>query len=107
MAQSSEAQLLAERYAQALFSLAQEEKKLDQVSKELSQLDSCINGSDALQATLKSPIVSRVEMVGVVMALAQKLDLGDISKNLLVLCARNRRLLALQSIIAEFMNILA
>ena len=52
---------LADRYATALFDLADERKSLDQVSEDLRQLRAMLNESAELRRLVRSPILSRLE----------------------------------------------
>ena len=93
---------LAGRYAIALFELAREEKKLEEVAASLAALKQALAESDALKALITSPLVGRDEAVRAVAAAAAAMNLDPISSNFLGVLARNRRLGQLPGIIRAF-----
>jgi F-type H+-transporting ATPase subunit delta len=98
---------IAERYAAALFELAEQEKALEAVETDLKALKGMIAESRDLQTVLRSPIIGRAEQGAAVTALASKAKWHKLSKNFLGLLARNRRLFALPGIIDAFLARLA
>jgi F-type H+-transporting ATPase subunit delta len=98
---------LAERYAQALFEIADEQKALDQVAGDLRQVRTMIAGSPDLQRLVRSPVLSRAEQGKAVAALAQAAALSPLTSNFLGLVARNRRLFAVPAMIDAFLALLA
>lgn len=104
---ASESAGLAERYANALFDLADERKALDAVADDLRQLRAMLAGSPDLDRLVRSPILSRDQQGRAVAALAGKAAFGDLTTNFLGLLARNRRLFAVRSMIEAFLAELA
>jgi F-type H+-transporting ATPase subunit delta len=98
---------IADRYATALFDLADERKALDQVAGDLKQLRAMVNGSSELRRLLRSPVLSRAEQAKAVGALAAAAGLSELCRNFLGLVARNRRLFAVPGMIEAFLDILA
>jgi len=94
---------VAGRYASALFGLATDQGQADAVEAELKALKSAINGSDDLRDFIKSPIYDRDDQMSAVTALAEKAGFGVLTTNFLKLVASNRRLFALQDMIAAYM----
>ena len=98
---------IADRYAAALFELAEQEKALEAVEADLKSVKAMISESRDLQIVLKSPIIGRAEQGAAVTALATKAKWHGLTKNFLGLLARNRRLFALPGVIDAFLARLA
>jgi len=98
---------IAERYAAALFELAEQEKVLDTVEADLKALKAMIAESRDLQVMLRSPVIGRAEQGAAVAALADKAEWHKLTKNFLGVLARNRRLFALPGVINAFLARLA
>ncbi len=98
---------LAERYAAALFDLADERHALDAVAGDLRELRAMVQGSGDLVRLLRSPVVSRNDQGKAVAALAERAGLGDITRNFLGVVARNRRLFAVPAMIEAYLRRLA
>jgi F-type H+-transporting ATPase subunit delta len=98
---------LAGRYAAALFDLADDGKALDSVADDLSSLDEMIAGSGDLRRLLLSPVISRDDQGRAIGAIAERADLGQLTRNFLGLVARNRRLFALRDMITAYRAILS
>jgi F-type H+-transporting ATPase subunit delta len=98
---------LAQRYAAALFDLADERKELDQVANDLVRLRAAIAESPELQRLLASPLLNRDQQGKALAALIQRMDLGNTVRNFVGVVAHNRRLFALKSIIDAFLADLA
>jgi F-type H+-transporting ATPase subunit delta len=98
---------MAGRYAIALFDLALEEDKLDEVEEGLSRLDGLLGGSDDFLRVVRSPIFSSDEQARALVAIATHTGITGLTANFLQLLVRNRRLFALRDIIAGFRRLLA
>ena len=98
---------LAERYALALFELADEAKALDETAGDLRALKALISESADLRRLIRSPVIARAEQGKAVAALAQRAELQPLTRNFLGLLARNRRLFALPAMIDRFLANLA
>lgn len=98
---------VATRYALALFELADEKRKLDDVARDLRALDTMINDSTDLQRLLRNPVVSRAESGQAMAALLDKSEADLLTRNFIGLVAANRRLFALPGMIAAFLAELA
>lgn len=98
---------LAERYATALFELADERKLLDAVAEDLRGLRGLIRESADLRRLIRSPVLARDAQGKAVEALAERAGLGPLVRNFLGLLARNRRLFALPEMIERFLRMLA
>jgi F-type H+-transporting ATPase subunit delta len=98
---------IADRYATALFDLADERKALDQVAGDLRQLRAMLHDSPDLQRLLRSPVLSRAEQAKAIGAVAEKAGFSVLTRNFLGLVAQNRRLFAVPGMIEAFLDILA
>jgi F-type H+-transporting ATPase subunit delta len=98
---------LAERYATALFELADEHRVLDQVATDLRQLRGMLAASADLMRMVRSPILSRGDQARAVAAVVQRAQLSPLVGDFLAVVARNRRLFALPAMIEGFLAMLA
>ena len=98
---------LAERYALALFDLADERKALDPVADDLRGLRALLRESAELRRLIRSPVLSREEQGKAIAALAQAAGLSPLTRNFLSLLAHNRRLFALPEMIEGYLQQLA
>ena len=98
---------LAERYAAALFDLADERHALDAVAGDLRELRAMVAGSADLVRLLRSPVLSRDEQGKAVAALAEEAGLSGLTRDFLGVVARNRRLFAVPAMIEAYLKKLA
>jgi F-type H+-transporting ATPase subunit delta len=93
------------RYAKAILQLAEEEKKIDQLTSDFNLLDGLINKSRDLRLLLDSPIINRQKKKKALSALFEK-KVADLTlKFLLLLTDKNRETL-LPSIISQYNRLL-
>ena len=93
---------VAERYAQALFSLAQEQNSTDAVADALSNFGGLIAQSPDLQRFVASPVFSAEEQVKAISAILSQLGFSGITANFIKLVATKRRLFVLPDMIRAF-----
>jgi F-type H+-transporting ATPase subunit delta len=98
---------LAERYAAALFELADEKKELDRVAGDLQALKAMIADSADLRRLLRSPALSRQEQSRAIAVILAKMGAGEIARRFAGLVTQNRRLFALGAMIDAFLAELA
>lgn len=98
---------LAERYAAALFELADERHALDAVAGDLRELRAMLRDSPDLARLIRSPVLSREEQGKAVAAVAASAGLSPLTADFLGVVARNRRLFAVPSMIEGFLVKLA
>lgn len=98
---------LAERYATALFDIADERRALDAVATDLRQLRAMLAASADLMRMARSPVLSRLEQGGAVAVLAERAELSPLVRDFLAVVARNRRLFAVPAMIDAFLAMLA
>lgn len=90
------------RYAEALFDLALDGKALERVEADLKGLADTVAGSTDLKTMLKSPVYDADAKGRAISAIADKAGLSSLTKNFLRVLAKNRRLFALDGVIAAF-----
>lgn len=97
----------AGRYAEALFDLARDGEALERVETDLKALAAAIGVSADLRAMLKSPVYDAEAKLRALAAIADKAGVSPLTKSFLGVVAKNRRLFALEGVIAAFMQRLA
>jgi len=95
---------LANRYAKALFELSLEQKKLDQVGKDMALISQTIQENKELDLLLKSPVVKLEKKEKVLNALFQE-NTDPISLRFMLLVAKKSREEYLAYFADEFTNI--
>ena len=98
---------LAERYAAALFELADEQHQLDAAANDLRELRTMLQESADLDRLLRSPVLSREEQAKAIAALAERAGLSKLTRDFLGVVAGNRRLFAVPAMIDAYLNQLA
>lgn len=98
---------LAERYAGALYELADEAKNLDEVANDLQALKGLFSESADFRRLIRSPVIRRDDQEKAIAAIAEKAGAQKLTTNFLRLVARNRRLFALTEMVEAFLAILA
>lgn len=98
---------LGERYATALYELADEQKSLDEVAADLRTLRGMIDESADLRRLIRSPVLTRAEQGKAIAALAARAGFQRLVTNILGLLARNRRLFVLPEVIEAYLAELA
>jgi F-type H+-transporting ATPase subunit delta len=93
---------LADRYAAALFDLADEAKNLDAVADDLNSLGAMIRNSKDLERLVRSPVIAREDQSRALAALMEKAGLGALTRKFVGLVARNRRLFVLPAMISAY-----
>ncbi len=93
---------IAQRYVKALFDVAA--KSQDTVEKDLTALQSALEGSDEFQALLANPLLSREQMEKAVGAVLAKIKANTITQQFMTLLARQKRLNLLPQIISLYME---
>ncbi|MDJ0947423.1 MAG: F0F1 ATP synthase subunit delta [Alphaproteobacteria bacterium] len=98
---------IAERYATALYDLAEEQKALDQAAQDLATLGAMVEHSSDLQRAIRSPLIGRDDQARAMDALIGKAELSELVRRFIGVIARNRRLFALPGIIKAYHALLA
>ena len=98
---------LATRYATALFELARDSGALDTVAADLAALEKMIQDSADLRRLVRSPVIGRAQQGKAIDAVLEKAQVNDLTRRFVGVLAANRRLFALESIIAAYRQQLA
>jgi F-type H+-transporting ATPase subunit delta len=98
---------VAGRYATALFELASEQGAIDAVASDLDRFNQALDVSNDLVRLVKSPVFAAKEQVEALSAVLDKIGIGGLTRNFLLLAAKNRRLFAVPGMIRAFRSLLA
>lgn len=98
---------LAARYAKALFDLADERKALDETARDLQALRGLLAGSEDLRRLVRSPVLGRDAQGAGMQAVMEAAGLTELVRNFVGVVVGNRRLFALEGMIAAFLEELA
>jgi F-type H+-transporting ATPase subunit delta len=98
---------VAGRYATALFELALEDNALDKVAADLNRFNEALDAFEDLRRLVKSPVFSADEQGRALAAILDQLRIEGLTKNFLLLVAKNRRLFAAPDMIRALRAMLA
>jgi F-type H+-transporting ATPase subunit delta len=98
---------VAERYANALFELASDQKSVDAVEKDLNQFSALLAESPDLTRLVVSPVFSADEQLRAISGVLDKAGIGGLVGNFVKVAAANRRLFAVPGIIAAYKRLAA
>ncbi len=93
---------VAERYAQALFSLSQEQNATDAVAGDLQKFTAMLDESADLRRFVASPVFSAEEQLKAMAAILNGAGIGGLTANFVKLVASKRRLFVLSDMIRAF-----
>ena len=97
--------LIAERYASALYDLSSEKKCIDEVLKNLIILEELISSNIDLKLLIKSPLINSNEKLKILERLIKENSANDLTLKFLRVLSLNKRFANLINIIARFKNI--
>ena len=98
---------LAMRYAKALFEMATEQNVLAVIEKDCLALKECILSSKDLDTLLHTPLLSRKDKAEALAAILDKAGSHTLTKQYILVLAKNNRLAILANIIEAFSQLLA
>jgi len=98
---------IGERYAKALYELADQDKLLDVVADDLRALKAALAESEDLQRVTRSPLLSRADQGSAMAAILAKAGASELVQKFVGLVAANRRLFALTAMIDAYLAELA
>jgi F-type H+-transporting ATPase subunit delta len=98
---------VAERYATALYELADETKTLDAVAQDLRRLKDMIEASADLRRFLRSPLIGRQAQTKAMHAILEAAAAGDVARRFVGVVGQNRRLFVLPAMIDAFLRQIA
>jgi F-type H+-transporting ATPase subunit delta len=104
---SNQGSAVADRYATALFELAENDQQLAAIEGDLGRFASLLDASPELRRLVRSPVFSAEEQARAVGAVMDKAGLGGLVANLVKVAAGNRRLFMVPDIITAFRRLLA
>ena len=97
---------IADRYATAVFEIAKEGTKVKALETDLASLTDAL-AVDDFSNLISSPMISREEQAGAIVALAKKMKLSPTVSNTLNLMATKRRLFVLPHLVTRLREIIA
>ena len=95
---------LARPYAKALFASANESNKLEEMANELKTM-AAVSKSEGVINTIENPVLSRQEVVDILVNLFEE-NISKTSQKLLEILAENKRLNLLESIYTTYQGLL-
>ncbi len=98
---------VAGRYATALFEIARDGKLLDEVERDIGEIEDAHRTSADFRQLLASPIHSREEQRKAILAIAAAMGLGSTVTSTLGLMAQNRRLFVVPGLLAQVKALIA
>ncbi len=98
---------IAERYATAIFEIAQENKDLDGLETSINDLGASLTESDDLRTLISSPLITRTQQGAGIIAIADKMALTPVMRKALALMAEKRRLFVVPQLIDALRALLA
>jgi F-type H+-transporting ATPase subunit delta len=105
VSQLASGDLIADRYASALYDLASENKEVDSVLDDLKNLKKTIDNNKELYLLIKSPLISSNDKLEILLKLTSTLNLNKYSITFLKVISNNKRFASFSSIISQFINI--
>ncbi|MGC8534769.1 MAG: F0F1 ATP synthase subunit delta [Rhizomicrobium sp.] len=93
---------LAGRYATAVFELAQEERVVEQVERDLTALRGMIEESDDLRRLVRAPVFSRDEQTKGMTAILERMQAAPLTRQFILTLVRRRRLFAITDVIRAY-----
>ena len=98
---------IADRYATAVFELAQSDNMLDVLEADVDVLEAALRDSADMAAMVRSPLYSRSDQQAAVAALASAMGLSGLVANTLALMAAKRRLFVVPALLARLREMIA
>lgn len=98
---------VAGRYASALFELANEQNRLDEVDADLGKFQAMLDASGDLKRLVNSPAFAAEDQQRALKSVMDWASIGATTGNFLGVVARNRRLFAAEDMIKTFRGLLA
>ena len=98
---------IAQRYATAVYEIAQENKGLDALESGVNDLAAALGESAELRTVIASPLISREDQGKAVAAVAEKMGLAPVLQQVLGLMAEKRRLFVVPQMLAALRDLLA
>lgn len=97
--------LIADRYASALYDLAADSKSVDSVLADLTLLQTMLNDQKDLNLVIKSPLIASTDKLNILEKLLLNIKANKLTLTFLKVLEQNKRFSNLYSIISQFINI--
>ena len=97
--------LIADRYASALYDLAADSKSVDPVLADLTLLQTMLNDHKDLPLVIKSPLIASTDKLDILEKLLLNIKANKLTLTFLKVLEQNKRFSNLYSIIPQFINI--
>ena len=97
--------LIADRYASALYDLAVDSKSVDPVLVDLTLLQTMLNDHKDLHLVIKSPLIASADKLDILEKLLLNIKANKLTLTFLKVLEQNKRFSNLYSIISQFINI--
>ena len=97
--------LIADRYASALYDLAADSKLVDSVVADLTLLQTMLNDHKDLNLVIKSPLIASTDKLDILEKLLLNIKANKLTLTFLKVLEQNKRFSNLYSIISQFINI--
>jgi F-type H+-transporting ATPase subunit delta len=97
--------LISDRYASALYDLANENKVVDSVIENLNFLKDIISENKELKLVVKSPLITSSDKLEIILKLVSEKNFNQLSITFLKVISNNKRFSSLPSIILQFIKI--
>lgn len=98
---------VAGRYASALFELANESSKVNEIEGDLVNFQTLLDESPDLMRVVRSPVIAANDQSKAIAAVLEKAGIGGLTANFLKLVTANRRLFVIQDIIKAYRSLAA
>lgn len=105
--QSNVVSVIAERYASAVYDLADEARVLDDTAADLRSLKELLDESADLQTLIRSPLIDTDAKATAMAAILEQAGATDLTRRFVAVVARNNRLFVLPATIDAFLAELA
>lgn len=97
----------ANRYAKALFQLAEEDNSMTSVSNGLDDFLNAVDNSEDLSRLVNSPMYSQKEQSDAIGAILKKMKVNELVSRFIGLVIQNRRINSINYIVSAFHKLLA
>ena len=97
----------ANRYALALYELANENSELERVEKNVNELLTIYSSSEELKNFIKNPTESQSNQLEVLNKISTQMNLSDITKNFLSVLVIKRRIFFINRIFLNFQSLVS
>ena len=97
--------LIADRYASALYDLAVDIKSVDSVLADLTLLQTMLNDQKDLNLVIKSPLIASTDKLNILEKILLNIKANKLTLTFLKVLEQNKRFSNLYSIISKFINI--